>query len=228
MLIWVRVSLCDIQSGVETMRVEVEASDLAEGAYFIDKGCEELEAVLRRDPRYSECVVKRQHFGEDLESDPFVVQDFDGKDLAMLDTCVVDALNDSELLSIVDVQIRREEHSNSGPLLLAIVCVIMLGPSAVLFSILTVFLLPVLMGSVISGIAVASSLLVLFSLANYYRGRKNVISKKRNIDLLAAREGVSFLEAIRKLASHSDLCEEEREEYSKRVQYIESELAGVR
>ena len=48
------------------MRVEVDVSDLPERTYFIDKRCEELEKVLRKDPKYVECVVKRQHMWEGL------------------------------------------------------------------------------------------------------------------------------------------------------------------
>lgn len=46
------------------MRVEVDISDLEELDYYIDQKCEELEQVLREDPQFTECRVKRQHWGE--------------------------------------------------------------------------------------------------------------------------------------------------------------------
>jgi hypothetical protein len=228
MLICTRVSLSDVVEAWKIMRVEVEISDLPEGAYFIDKGCVEVEAVLRKDPRYEQCVVKRQHFGGDYTLDPFVIQDLDGEDLTTLNTWEVDALNDSELLSYADVQIRRERHTYSGTLLLFIFSVILLAPFAAVFSIMTIILYSSSVGSVMSDIAIVSSLLLLLSVANYYRRRKDTTSKKRQIDITAARESLSFLDALRRLASLCDIDETEKQEYSKRVQYTESELAGVR
>jgi hypothetical protein len=209
------------------MRVEVEVSDLAEGTYFIDERCGAVEAVLRKGQRYGECVVKRQHFGGDHELDPFVIQDFEGRDLTLLDTWAFDALDDSELLSFVDVQICREGFSHERSLMFLVLCVILVGPSAAVFSIMALFISPTSTSPILSSIAVVTSLLVLISVANYYKRRRDAASKKRHIDLVAARESLSFLDALRKLASLPQIDEGEREGYLRRLKNIEDELHGV-
>ena len=203
------------------MRVEVEVSDLVEGVYYIDKKCENLEKIVRRNPVFAKCVVKRQSFGGDWKLDPFVIQDTKGNDLVSLQTCEVDELNESELQSFIDVQVSREQNGSSGSGLLFLMILIVVGPSAGVFSIATLsgWLTPYSIA-----IALSSDTIVLFSIARFYLKRRKTQSKKRHIDLVAARENSSFLSAMRKLASSSEVHDWIGNEYIDRLHYIEDNL----
>jgi hypothetical protein len=209
---------------VKRVRVEVDVSDLPEAAYFIDKRCEVLEDVLKKEPKYAECVVKRQHIAKEVESDPFVIENI-GESLIKLDTWEVDTLSDSELLSYIDVQMVTERYSYSGSALLFLMIVILLGPFAVVFSILEVVYPSSPMSSIISAIAFPSDIFILLSGIILYRKRKDTKSIKHHIDLVAARENLMFLSALRKLASLSNIDKWKRGEYMSRLEYIEGSLA---
>lgn len=209
------------------MRVEVDVSDLIELVYFRDKRCEEIEEVLRKDPKYAECIVKRRHFDKDWELDPFVIQDSEGKDLVTLDTWEVDALSNSELLSYTDIQINREQHEYLEGFMLFIMILIIIGPLGVVFSIGEIVSPSGTMNPIILAIGLTFDLIFLLSVIRFYRKRKDVISKKRHIDLIAARENSTFLDALRKLASLSNIDEWKREEYMSRLQCIEDSLSGA-
>ena len=206
------------------MRVEVEVSDLVELIYYIDKKCGQVETVLKEDPKFAECVVKRQHFGDEWDLNPFVIQNSDGEDLATLDTWEVEALNAPELLSYTDVQINREQHDYAGRDFVFIIILCLFGPAAAFFSVFSLISplnLVNLMGAIIS------ILVILFFGLRFYRTRQRVVGKKRQIDLLAARESPTFLNALRTLASLSNIEDWKREEYASRLHIVESALAGV-
>jgi len=209
------------------MRVEVDVSDLVDGAYFIDEKCEELEAILRKDLKYAECKVKRRHMGEgEWKLDPFVIQNSKREDLTTLETWEVSALDDSEILSYTDVQIDRELCDYSGSALLFTIILILLGPMAITFSVLGVSLYSSSVNQIIAVLAVVLDLLVLLSGVSLYRRRKEGKSRKRHIDLVAAREDSTFLNALRKLVELSDQENWKRDEYVKRLGYIENALTG--
>ncbi|MFW9810752.1 MAG: hypothetical protein ACFFE6_15355 [Candidatus Thorarchaeota archaeon] len=208
------------------MRVEVDVSDLTELTYFIDKKCEEIEKILRRDSKYAEYAVKRQHFGEDWQLDPYVIQDPGGEDLVYLDVWEIDALNEFELFAYSEVQMNKERIRSKG---------------AVSFSVAVLVLLPIAIflpisdlispsGSVVSftSIAALASFLVILLLGiRFYKSRNDATSKKRVIDLVAAREDSTFLDALRRLASLTNIDDWKREEYMKRLQYIEDSFEEV-
>jgi len=205
------------------LRVEIDVSDLTELTYFIDKKCGELQEKVRKNPAFAEYVVKRQHFDEDWELDPFVIQDTERNDLVSLDVLEVEVLNESELHAFIDVQVNREQYDYAGTTLAFILVLILAGPFAGLFSI-----------SVVVGwlnpynitIALLSDIILVASVARFYSKRKHAITIRQRIDVVAAREGLCFLSAMRKLASLSELYEWKRKEYEDRLKYIEEALSG--
>ena len=185
--------------------------------YFTDRKCKELERAMRENPEFSEYRLKRQHWGEDWKLDPYFVQDEDEANLIFMEPEIVDALSDSEFLSFVDVEMKYIESSESTiwhPIaLLALIPVALINLMGVLiyFSSLDV-------------IRAVSPMLVLdiitFILGTiYYRKRERMISTRRHIDLIEARENPMFVSALQKLVSIPNL--EGSKEYRNRLQYIE-------
>jgi len=206
------------------VRVEVDFSDLNELDYYIDERSEELEKVLKESSRFTECRVKRQHWGGDGEFDTFVVLDDDGKELLSLDIWEVDALNEYELLSIINANIQRNHLEYSGSTILFFILMIFLVPFATIFPIMTLInpSNPNNPTTIIIGIV---SFLVLFLYGVlYFRRRNRIISEKRRIDLVATQEGSTFLTALHKLASTTYKDEWKYEKYLKRLQILEDAL----
>jgi len=205
------------------MNEQEEFSGLAYDEYFIDRKCKELERAMRENPEFSEYRLKRQHWGEDWKLDPYFVQDEDEDNLIVMESETVEALSDSEFLSFVDAEMKYLESSEStvwhpiALLVLIFVAMINLMGVIVYFSSLDV-------------IRAVSPLLALdpfaFILGTiYYRKRKRMISTRRHIDLIEARENSMFVSALRKLVSIPNL--ERSKEYMMRLQYIESTLGRV-
>ncbi|MHA1138242.1 MAG: hypothetical protein ACTSSE_17320 [Candidatus Thorarchaeota archaeon] len=131
---------------------------------------------------------------------------------------IVDALSDSEFLSFVDAEMKYTESSESTvwhPIVLLglfyIVAIINSIGVIIYFSSLDV-------------IRAAGPMLILdlitFILGTiYYRKRKRMISTRRHIDLIEARENPMFVSALQKLVSIPNL--ERSKEYRNRLQYIE-------
>lgn len=205
------------------MNEEEEFFGLAYDEYFTDRKCKELESAMRENPEFSEYRLKRQHWGEDWKLDPYFVQDEDEDNLIVMESETVEALSDSEFLSFVDAEMKYLESSEStvwhpiALLVLIFVAMINLMGVIVYFSSLDV-------------IRAVSPLLALdpfaFILGTiYYRKRKRMLSTRRHIDLIEARENSMFVSALRKLVSIPNL--ERSKEYMMRLQYIESTLGRV-
>ena len=205
------------------MNEQEEFSGLAYDEYFIDRKCKELERAMRENPEFSEYRLKRQHWGEDWKLDPYFVQDEDEDNLIVMESETVEALSDSEFLSFVDAEMKYLESSEStvwhpiALLVLIFVAMINLMGVIVYFSSLDV-------------IRAVSPLLALdpfaFILGTiYYRKRKRMLSTRRHIDLIEARENSMFVSALRKLVSIPNL--ESSKEYMMRLQYIENTLGRV-
>ena len=193
-------------------------SSLAYDEYFTDRKCKELERVMRENPEFGGYRLKRQHWGEDWKLDPYFVQDEDEANLIFMEPEIVDALSDSEFLSFVNAEMKYLESSESTvwhPIAL-------LG----LIPIVAIFNLIGLIGyfSSLDVIRAAGPMLTLdlitFILGTiYYRKRKRMISTRRHIDLIEARENPMFVSALQKLVSIPNL--ERSKEYRNRLQYIE-------
>jgi hypothetical protein len=205
------------------MNEEEEFFGLAYDEYFTDRKCKELESAMRENPEFSEYRLKRQHWGEDWKLDPYFVQDEDEDNLIVMESETVEALSDSEFLSFVDAEMKYLESSEStvwhpiALLVLIFVAMINLMGVIVYFSSLDV-------------IRAVSPLLALdpfaFILGTiYYRKRKRMLSTRRHIDLIEARENSMFVSALRKLVSIPNL--ERSKEYMMRLQYIENTLGRV-
>jgi hypothetical protein len=209
------------------LRVEVDVSDLTELAYYIDKRCKDLEELLETDAKYAEYMVKRQHFGEDLQLDPYVIQNPKGEDLIYLEVWEIDTLSESELVAYIEVQMSIEQinvSKGSVPFVIGVICLL---PSAIFFSIMEISSPS---GQVISlpfVISFASIFILLILGVRFYKFRQDAMSKRRTIDLTAAGENLMFLNALRTLASLSTKDNWKKEEYVRRLKYIEDKFAGV-
>ncbi|MFW9889128.1 MAG: hypothetical protein ACFFER_13165 [Candidatus Thorarchaeota archaeon] len=206
------------------MRVEVDISDLDFGAYYRDDKSVELEKLLRNDSKYAECMVKREYWDEDINHNPFVILDTDGKVIITLEKWAVDALNGNEIISFIEVQGRRDDRYDTveSVLVLIMLASIMVGAFSLMF-------LPTIqfdtINSTVSTLILAAITFLISGLA-YYARRKNTHSKKMNIDLEAAREDLTFLEALRKLAAVAESEYVYNNEYVKRLEELESLLRG--
>ena len=197
-------------------------SGLAYDEYFTDRKCKELERAMRENPEFSEYRLKRRHWGEDWKLDPYFIQDEDEANLIFVEPEIVDALSDSEFLSFVDTEMKYTEslensiwHSVWHPIvllgLLYFMAIINSMGIMIYFSSLDVIraVIPMLVLDFIT-----------FILGTiYYRKRKRMISTRRHIDLIAARENPMFVSALQKLVSIPNL--ERSKEYRNRLQYIE-------
>ncbi|MFW9788058.1 MAG: hypothetical protein ACFFE1_10310 [Candidatus Thorarchaeota archaeon] len=208
------------------MRVEVDVSDLTDLAYYIDGKCKHLEELLRSNPKYAEYLVKRQHFGDDWQLDPYIIQDLKGEDLIYLEIWEIDALSDSELLAYIEVQMSKGLIDNSEGAFPLVIALIVFLPFGLFFSIIEMISSSGPRLSFTLAIGLAATLIPFLLGIRFYRIRQSAIFKKRNIDLMAAREDTTFLDAIRRLASLTNVDNWKREEYERRLQFIEDTLAG--
>jgi hypothetical protein len=192
-------------------------SGLAFDEYFTDTKCKELERAMREIPEFSEYRLKRQHWGKDWKLDPYFVQDDDKANLLFIEPEIVDALSDSEFLSFVDAEMKYIESSESTVwhpvVLLGLIPVAYINFIGVMiyFSSLDVIRA--------AGPVSILDLLTFILCTIYYRKRKRMISIRRHIDLIKARENPIFVSALQKLASIPNL--ERSKEYRNRLQYIE-------
>jgi len=202
---------------------EEEFSVLAYDEYFIDKKCKELERTLRENPEFSEYRLKRQHWGKDWKLDPYFVQDEDEDNLIIMEPEIVEALSDSEFLSFVNAEMKYIESSESTvwyPM-----ASLVLIPVAIINSIGVIIYFSSLDVIRAVGPMLALDLITFILAAIYYRKRKRMISTRRHIDLIEARENPMFISALQRLVSIPNL--ERNKEYMKRLQYIEDTLGRV-
>jgi hypothetical protein len=202
------------------MNEEEEFSGLAHDEYFTDRKCKELERAMRENPEFSKYRLKRQHWGEDWKLDPYFVQDEDEDNLIVMESETVEALSDSEFLSFVDAEMKYLESSESTvwhPIaLLALIFAAIINSMGVIIYFSSL--------DVIRAVSPMLALdLIAFILGTiYYRKRKRMISTRRHIDLIEARENSMFVSALQKLVSIPNL--ERSKEYMMRLQYIENIL----
>ena len=186
-------------------------SGLVYDEYFTDRKCKELERAMRENPEFSEYRLKRQHWGEDWKLDPYFVQDEDEANLIFMEPETVDALSDSEFLSFVNAEMKYSESSESS---IWHPTILLLG---VLYFVAIINSIGVMIYSV--GPMLVLDLITFILGTIYYRKRKRMISTRRHIDLIEARENPMFVSALQKLASIPNL--ERSKEYRNRLQYIE-------
>jgi hypothetical protein len=199
---------------------EEDFSGIDFDVYFVDERCKEIERVLRENTGFVGYRVKRRRWARDWEFDPFLIQNENGDHLISLEPEIVDALNQSEFLSFVNVKMKRVDSSEDTFWLF--IAIILLIPSAVFSPILAMILYsnPNILGLYV--IALPLDFLILFLGIIYYRKRDRMISKRRQIDLTEAQEDPVFASALQKLASIPIL--EENREYKRRLKYIEDKL----
>lgn len=209
------------------MKVEIDVSEVECGTWYKDEKCKEVERVLRSDPRYAECEVRRTRW-EDESKDPFYVLDEKEEESIMLERWEVYALNGSELLSYIDVQRWRNQVSYRMefvymllllPVLFA-VCFAVVGGLFFYFGGDGSF-------SVLMDLIVLFSVLSLFTVPLDYVLYRHTELRKKNMDLQAVEKDPSFLNALRRVAEAAEVDKYRRKELVKRVKYLEDALAGI-
>lgn len=205
---------------------ETDLSDVKWGGFYRDDSCKALEVILHDDSNYRECTVERQHYHEDIDNDPYVVKDEDGKDIITLEKWQVDTLNESELLSYIKVQQRRDQCvDRTGSVAYFMLHVsFMLGLA---FSFITI--VDIVLSHTINSYSLVSFPVVIVSGIIIHFKYKNSYLMKRAVDLEAATSDSSFLEALRKLASVSKNEYEfvYNNEHIMRLKHIETALTGI-
>ncbi len=184
------------------MSDEIESSDVKYNAFYRDERCKELEEILRDEPKFREYTVERQHFDDDdLDGDPYIIKDAEGKEIFMLEKWQSDALSPSELLSYLNVQRVRDlcvDWSENAAFNLFRISFLV----GIMFSIVSfAFYLDsyglYLMGSIL---IVAYSIMI-GSAIFYFLKHEQSNSKKHEIDMKEVESNPSFLEALQKLAA---------------------------
>ena len=208
------------------MRGEVDISDLSFGTYYRDDKCEELEESIRNDPKYAECAVKRLYWDVPIDQSPFAILDKNGDEIMMLERWEVDAMNDSEILSFIEVQLKRDGYSDRLELvsfLAFLTSVMIMGafPISVL-----IFGYDAVLTSV-SGLLMTAIIMFLISGPVYYMRHRNTNSKKRHIDMEAVRRNSIFLQALRNLAAVPESEYVDSKEYVKRLEDLENLMRGT-
>ena len=212
------------------MSVEVDGSGIKDGAFYRDKKCKELEEILREDSKFREYIVEREHFGdEDLDNDPYIIKDTEGKEIFMLEKWQIDALNPSELLSYLNVEQKRNPCVDWS--------------ERVLFNLFRVSFLVGIMFSIVSfafyldanylrlmgGIHIVAYSIMFGSAILYFVKLKKSNLKKHEIDLKEAESNPSFLEALQKLAAVPKSAYDfvYNAEHNERLEHIETAMAGT-
>jgi hypothetical protein len=145
--------------------------------------------------------------------------------LVALDNWEVETLSASELLLYADVQIGREQYDYAGSDFFFLLITCIFGPITIGFSI---FSLTSSFNPVFLVVALGSILLIVIFGMRFFRIRQEVLFNKHQIDLIAARENSTFLSALRKLASLSNIEDWKHEEYRSRLKSVEDSLAEIK
>ena len=207
------------------MRDEIESSNVKYNAFYRDDRCKELEEILREDSKFREYIVEREHFGdEDLDTDPYIIKDAEGKEVFMLEKWQIDALNPSELLSYLNVEQKRNpcdwsDWSERAAFNLFAVSFLV----GIMFSIVSfAFYLDANYLKLMGGIHIVAYSIMIGSAILYFLKHKKSNLKKHEIDLKEAESNPSFLEALQKLAAvpKSEYDYLYNAEYIERLEYI--------
>lgn len=204
------------------MKVEIDISEVEWGAYYKDEKCKELERVLRSDPQYAACQVKRAHWSDE-STDPFYVLDESGEEIVRLERWEAYALDDSDVLSFINVQQKRNRPLDLLEILLDGLF-IAIGSIAAGFHIYALLdqssALPTPWSIFLDFISLLLGILCILK----YR---NSAKQKKDADLEAARKDPSYLGLLRKLAEVPETENPSKKEFVKRLEYVENAIAGI-
>jgi len=194
-------------------------------AFYRDDRCKELEEILREDSKFRECIVERERFDdEDLDNDPYIIKDAEGKEIFMLEKWQSDALNPSELLSYLNVEQKRNpcvDWSEHAAFNLFVVSFFV----GIMFSIVSfAFYLDVNYLKLMGGIHIVAYSIMIGSAILYFLKHKQSNSKKHEIDMKEVESNPSFLEALQKLAAVPKSAYDfvYNAEHIERLEYIKS------
>lgn len=210
------------------MKVEIDTSELEYGDYYKDEKCKGVERVLRSDPQYAECEVKRARWEVKSSDDPFYVLDNKGGNIVILDGWEVYALSDSELISYIDVQCMRNRVSSRLELVaMSFIATSAFVPVSLILAVAFLYFGENGLFSVLANLTVLAGILLFLVGILYYSMRRRTSLLMKNMDLEAVRKDRSFLEMLRRLAETPEADERTRKELTKRVKYTEDALAGI-
>ena len=86
--------------------VKINVDDLEELALYRDERCDELEGVIRKNPRFKDCMVRRLRNIEEYreQGDPFEIRDAGETHIAWIYEYEVDLLDDEEITWYISAQ----------------------------------------------------------------------------------------------------------------------------
>ena len=199
------------------MTVEVDPSDLEYEMYYRDKKCQELKTILRSNPKYAECRVKRIHWTDDGK-DPFVVLDEEEESIALLETWEVETLDPSEILSYIEVKQKIDTPlSDADGMLYGAFGA--LGLTAVTLVLMMIYYGPITgLEFITIPVCILTPILGVMSIRTYRRA----MLEKKNADLEAVRSDPSFLNILQRLTQAPEIDENSKKKLMKRIDTIEN------
>jgi len=204
------------------VKVEIDVSEVENGMYYRDESCKELEKILKTDPIYTECEVRRVQWG-DVNTNPFDVLDENEESIVLLETWEVNTLSQSELLAYMEVK-RVVERPLSDTEAAVYGAALAFGLTTAVLSYFVIFegALMILAFMIIPIFAI-TPILGILGIQTYRKSRL----RKKNADLEAVRTNSAFVNTLRKLSQIPEIQDYIRKKFVKRIKTIENESTGM-
>jgi hypothetical protein len=193
---------------------EVDVSSLPEYAIYSDVKCKELQGIIREYDRYSECIVRRKHFSN-MKSDPFLIQDAHQENLVLLHVWEIDTLEEEDLITFIDVQIKLNRESSSTQAAKLVVGALVSLTSLVAYVVTALQTGPIgfqpqIHAFIIIVLLIVTSLLLGFG----YREYRVFLIRKEVLHADIVKEYPNYSIILQKLASLPDIEEWARKSYA--------------
>ena len=205
------------------MTVEIDVSDIPLGSFYIDERCKRIERIIQGKEEYAEFRVKRARREEDPSLDIYVVMDATENYWVWMNEWEVDALNDSEILSYITVTKETSQKPNpTESWSFILMCFSM--SLFVVFPLIIILVPEFPMYDFIFGIMVISLITSIVFGLNFKKKNDEYKQSEREFEIEMMKQYPLFVESIRKFATLPDITASQRENYTKRLQEIESKL----
>ncbi|MHA3964740.1 MAG: hypothetical protein AM325_014510 [Candidatus Thorarchaeota archaeon SMTZ1-45] len=211
-------------------QVRIDLADIEERTQYRDDMSEKLEDMLRKSSKFQGCIVKRVRLEREAPElrNPFDIQYSDGTHAVWLYEWEIQALDEQEILSYLEVQKGREKQLDSYHFWDIIsFSVSAIGVIAVFLDLMFMIYLGNTERLILDFLTVA--LFILGSgLVLVYVNSIRKSSNERWLDTVSAKNDPLFLEALRKLATLSGTGKRELDQYAKRLKEVEKALVRNR
>ena len=203
--------------------VRMDLTDIEDNTQYRDQKCEKLEDILRKDPRFEGCIVKRirlQREAPELK-DPFNIQNEKGH-IAWFYEWEFEILSEPEIYSYIEFQKEKEARADSY-LPLDLIGLVLLFSGAL--SIITLILIMLIGQFTIDRVTImllaVSDLLPVGVLVLIIKRR---LTRFKSRGVAFARENPLFVEALRKLATLSGSGNEMLDDYAEKLKIVEDSI----